>query len=50
VARLGRYTLELAQLAVDLRRGAEAAQAHEKQVAAGASQLESRLSERPPGC
>jgi hypothetical protein len=48
-ARLGRYTVELAELAADVRRGAEAARAHESRIAAGARQLESRLSTRPPG-
>jgi hypothetical protein len=49
-ARLGRYTVELAQLAADVRRGADAAQDHERHVMAGTRQLESRLSGRPPAC
>ncbi|MDT7635010.1 MAG: hypothetical protein QOI50_6940 [Pseudonocardiales bacterium] len=47
--RLGRYTAELAELAADVRRGADAARAHESRIVAGTRQLESRLSTRPPG-
>jgi hypothetical protein len=47
--RLGRYTTELAELAADVRRGADAARAHESRLVASARQLESKLSTLPPG-
>ncbi|HEV7788997.1 MAG TPA: hypothetical protein VGP05_08300 [Pseudonocardia sp.] len=46
--RLGRYTIELAQLAADMRRAADATREHERRVVAVARQLTSRLSTPPP--